>query len=239
MQDIATINHLISRAHSFELPGFGGVLVECDFAVEQFSPSDNVIALPASLVRAVPKRQAEFVAGRWCARLAMQQLGLEPVEVAIGKDRAPVWPPLGCGSITHAGPTHDQSAIACCALAFASDYRGIGVDIENLLVETTVAETQSLIIDAQERALLLAQDASWPWLMTLVFSAKESLFKALYPSVGRYFDFLDARLVELDLPAQRIGFALKVPLAPQLPAGFRIDGQFVTRGQRLLTLICY
>ncbi len=27
--------------------------------------------------------------------------------------------------------------------------------------------------------------------LTLVFSAKESLFKALYPSVNRYFDFLD------------------------------------------------
>lgn len=239
MQDIANINRLIGKLHSFELPGFSGVLVECDFAVERFSLPDEVIALPPSLARAVPKRQAEFIAGRWCARLAMQQLELEPVEIAIGKDRAPVWPEQLRGSITHAGPGEDLSAIACCALAFARDYRGIGVDIENLMAETTVAETQAMIVDAQERALLLAQDASWPWLLTLVFSAKESLFKALYPAVGRYFDFLDARLVELDLSAQRISFELNVPLAPQLPAGFRIDGQFVTRGPRVLTFVCY
>ena len=47
---------------------------------------------PASIQRSVAKRQAEFLAGRICARAALQQLeGLSFIP-AIGEDRAPVWP---------------------------------------------------------------------------------------------------------------------------------------------------
>ena len=35
-------------------------------------------------------------------------------------------------------------------------------------------------------------------LIALMFSAKESLFKALYPQVGVYFDYLDAEIVQVD-----------------------------------------
>ncbi|WP_244081513.1 4'-phosphopantetheinyl transferase superfamily protein, partial [Aeromonas caviae] len=55
--------------------------------------------------------------------------------------------------------------------------------------------------------------------LTLVFSAKESLFKGLYSRVGRYFDFLDARW--LALTAQTLTLELKCPLTPTLPAGWR------------------
>lgn len=239
MQDTANVNRLINRLHSFQMPGFNGVLVECDFTVEDFSLPDQVIVLPSSLERAVPKRQAEFVAGRWCARLAMQQLDSDPVEIAIGKNRAPLWPPHLLGSITHTGPIGEYSSIACCALTLAGACRGIGIDIENLMTEATAAETQSLIIDEQEHALLSQQDAAWPYLLTLVFSAKESLFKALYPAVGRYFDFLDVQLCALDLVASSFSFTLKVPLAPSLPAGFRVDGCFQDRDLRLLTMVRY
>jgi enterobactin synthetase component D len=54
--------------------------------------------------------------------------------------------------------------------------------------------------------------------LTLVFSAKESLFKALYPRVGRYFDFLDARW--LTMTEQTLTFELKSALTPELSAGW-------------------
>ena len=43
--------------------------------------------------------------------------------------------------------------------------------------------------------------------LTLVFSAKESLFKALYPPTRRRFDFLDCELVRLDPEAR--GFCIR------------------------------
>ncbi|HDX8597363.1 TPA: 4'-phosphopantetheinyl transferase superfamily protein, partial [Aeromonas dhakensis] len=55
--------------------------------------------------------------------------------------------------------------------------------------------------------------------LTLIFSAKESLFKALYPRVGRYFDFLDARW--LTMTEQTLTLELVGGLTPTLPAGWR------------------
>ncbi|MGL6523541.1 4'-phosphopantetheinyl transferase superfamily protein, partial [Aeromonas dhakensis] len=55
--------------------------------------------------------------------------------------------------------------------------------------------------------------------LTLIFSAKESLFKALYPRVGRYFDFLDARW--LAMTEQTLTLELVDSLTPTLPAGWR------------------
>lgn len=235
MQKAIAQPSFILESRRSQLPGFAGLLVECDFSVDTFSTEN----LPAPLECAVPKRQAEFLAGRWCARRAMREMGIEPVEVGIGKHRAPVWPLQICGSITHTGPTGEEPSIACCALALAGDYRGIGIDIENIMNENTAAETAALVMDKQERALLMQQDAAWVYLVTLLFSAKESLFKALYPAVGYYFDFLDAQLVAIDLEGGSFSLELKVALAPSLPAGFRVNGCFQGRKLRLLTLVTY
>ena len=44
--------------------------------------------------------------------------------------------------------------------------------------------------------------------LTLIFSAKESLFKALYPSVGYYFDFKDAEITEVNYTQTFLKFRL-------------------------------
>lgn len=59
------------------------------------------IEAPPSIQRSVAKRQAEFLAGRLCARAALQQLQRLDWVPPIGDDRAPIWPEHICGSITH------------------------------------------------------------------------------------------------------------------------------------------
>lgn len=54
-----------------------------------------------------------------------------------------------------------------------------------------------MIGTAQEWALL-AQQFYLTSAVTLLFSAKESLFKALFPQVHIYLDFSDAQLIGLD-----------------------------------------
>ncbi len=239
MHDI-TRSGFIATSRQYRLPGIAGLLVECDFSVEDFASLEPAPGLPTNIAHAVPKRQAEFLAGRWCAWKAQEQLGLVQVEIGVGSNRAPVWPDTVRGSITHTGPAEPGGlSVACCALALAGDYRALGIDLENIMNKTMAEETSSLILDEQERALLSQQDASWPYLVTLVFSAKESLFKALYPAAGRYFDFLDAQLVAIDVEAGKFSVELKVALAPSLPAGFRVHGCFQTRDLRLLTVVSY
>ena len=72
------------------------------------------------------------------------------------------------------------------------------------------------------------------WL-TVLFSGKESLFKALYPGVGRYFDFLDATAGHLDACAGTFTLALRVPLSPEHPQGSTYPIRFHWNGDRVFT----
>src|SRR5208283_1858886 len=60
------------------------------------------VELPAALERATAKRVGEFLAGRFCARAAIEALAGAPVELLPrGPDGCPVWPPGLVGSISH------------------------------------------------------------------------------------------------------------------------------------------
>ena len=75
---------------------FDGTLLQPDTA-DQLG-----LALPVTLDKAVQKRKAEFLAGRYCARAALAQLdGSLAVNIGIGANREPLWPPGFVGSITH------------------------------------------------------------------------------------------------------------------------------------------
>jgi enterobactin synthetase component D len=125
-------------------PLFDGPVARCSLA---FEPDDvttdaawaqffDPTALPASLARAVPKRKAEFLAGRLGARRALAELGLEAPPLPVGPDRSAVWP-AGCvGSITH---THGFVSVAA---ARADRVRSLGVDSERIMREKTAADVR-------------------------------------------------------------------------------------------------
>ncbi|MEO9971881.1 MAG: 4'-phosphopantetheinyl transferase superfamily protein [Hyphomonadaceae bacterium] len=73
-----------------------------------------------------------------------------------------------------------------------------GVDIETVPSGDALSSIMEYCLDADERALILGTERrSVPQLAGLVFSAKETLFKLLYPRVGRYFGFDTAKIREL------------------------------------------
>ncbi|MFM4942078.1 4'-phosphopantetheinyl transferase [Aeromonas bivalvium] len=177
------------------------------------------MALPASLQGAAPKRLGEFLAGRLAAREALRPFGLAGSTVAIGAAREPLWPAGMEGSISHS--VLAGQGLALCGVGPAEG--GMGLDLEAWLGPEQGSQLWPGIMDEDEwgrleagaRAVGLSRAEG----LTLVFSAKESLFKALHPRVGRYFDFLDARW--LTMTAQTLTLELKYPLTPALPAGWR------------------
>ncbi|HWX03622.1 4'-phosphopantetheinyl transferase family protein [Collimonas sp.] len=172
------------------------------------------IVLPASLANAVLKRQVEFAAGRLCARLALHQQGYGGSEtLAIGEHRAPLWPPGYIGSISHG----DGQAVAVVAVNGA--WRALGIDIESMLSREAAQPLVAHLMDAAEQAIGDAAGLPLERWLGLVFSAKESLFKALYPFVGRYFDFLDVEVCELDETQGSLMLRLLGSLSPQCVKG--------------------
>lgn len=187
------------------------------FDPARFGPrawGDAGLQLPEALSRAVPKRQGEFLAGRLAAHQALLEQGIACHEVGIGADRAPVWPAGFEGSISHT--VLGSVGVALCAVRPGS--AGIGLDMEAWLDEGEALRLWPVIADEGEWGRLARSSLGEARALTLLFSAKESLFKALYPRVGRYFDFLDASC--LCLREGEITLALKTPLSGSLPAGW-------------------
>ncbi|MFD8478610.1 4'-phosphopantetheinyl transferase [Kitasatospora sp. NPDC059673] len=162
--------------------------VRCVVRREDGSPSEPLFpAEEALLVQAGPKRRAEFTTVRGCARRALAGLGLPPVPVLPGQRGAPQWPAGVVGSLTHC------EGFRAAAVARAGRIRSLGIDAEpNLPLPPGVREV--VLRPAELRLPDGPQGSGEVHLDRLVFSAKESVFKAWYPLTGLELDFLEAEL---------------------------------------------
>jgi enterobactin synthetase component D len=152
--------------------------------------SSALASLPLSVRLAVPKRQSEFLAGRRCARQALAQGGEAVHELLpLGGDRLPIWPSGWVGCISHSAGT------AIAMVGPSAIYRGVGIDVEALIKSPVLESIRPGVATVEEMACTGVQDQSLA--LTLIFSGKEALFKALYPQVRRILDFSAAQLVSI------------------------------------------
>jgi 4'-phosphopantetheinyl transferase EntD len=142
----------------------------------------------AMVANAVDKRRREFVTGRRCARDALRSLGIEPAPILAGERGMPRWPPGVVGSITHC------AGYRAAAVARSGDLLAIGIDAEpDGPLPAGVLDVVSL---PAERGRLRAQAEARPavhWDRVL-FSAKESVYKAWFPLTRRWLGFDEAEI---------------------------------------------
>lgn len=207
----------------------GAQLVSCHFDPAQLQHDDATLSGIAA-VKGANKRQAEYLAGRLCARQALLQLTGTASVPTVGADRAPCWPAGVVGSITHG------DGWAAAVVAHAGDYQGLGLDVETWLSHERAERLAAQLLTPAE-LLRLAQlpESQRAKQISLSFSLKESLFKALYPLVQQRFYFHDADVLRAaDGQAE---LQLLRDLAPHWPAGSRCQGQFVDLGTQVLSLV--
>lgn len=202
--------------------------VPASVTAADFSALD--IRFPQFLHDAVPKRVAEYLAGRLCAQQALLQLGIRDVQTASGENRAPLWPAGVRGTITH---SHD---LAMAMVAQSDSCLGIGVDIEHFLTPQQEFELQGTVLHPLELLQFSALKHQIRCPLTLIFSAKESIFKALYPLVHQYFDFKAAALTGFD--KDTLFFVITDELCELVPVSTRVmvhyqvfDGWLLTECQ--------
>ncbi len=177
-----------------------------------------------------PARKNEFILGRLCASKAHEICtGRELLELISGVDRAPVWPIDVTGSIAH-----DKNFVGA-AVAKKNDLIGIGIDFEEL--GRTKIELSSHIRSSHD--LISHPDLSDTELLTLIFSTKESLYKALYPSVQKFFGFEDAALTKINLDAGTFQIDLITDLTHNFGPNSRksFEGRFTVENKICLTVI--
>lgn len=194
----------------FGLPG----LYWCEGRISRAAV--DLAQLPETLRAAVPKRQNEYLAGRRCAAKALRTAGLP--EVVGQKDRAPVWP-MGCvGSISHS----DTRAVA----VVSQTHAGLGVDVERLMTLAQASDIQALILTDAEAALRPAA-MTFESFLTLIFSAKESVYKALSAHLPQMPAFLDVTLLALTSDAMTLRLGDRTLIA-----------RYILTPEDVLTLVC-
>jgi len=147
------------------------------------APQDEMCLLSDN---AAPKRRQEFLLGRAAASRALTQIGIDPPPpVGKGQFREPIWPDGVVGSISHSGET----AIAAVALQSFSD--GIGIDLEIIREQRDISQR---LCQGPEYAWVHEHQDKAAERLTILFSAKESLFKAIFPMYGKYFWYKDVEL---------------------------------------------
>lgn len=154
-------------------------------AAQRIGRADPALLWPEeqlAVAGAVPRRLAEFAAGRTAARRVLATLGQPPAALPMGPDRAALWPAgLSC-SIAHD---------ADLAVAVGRWGAPLGVDLEpDAPLE---AELWPVFCSPDELRRL---DGDTGRLVRQVFCAKEAVFKAQDPDARAMFGF-DALTVTL------------------------------------------
>jgi 4'-phosphopantetheinyl transferase EntD len=158
-------------------------------AEEAFGDTPDVVLFPeeeAVIAKAVDKRRREFATARACARAALARLGLPPVPIVPGLRGAPQWPSGIVGSITHC------AGYRACALARDVDIVTVGLDAEPH--DDLPPGVLGAVASDSEQAALAALTSARPGVCwdRMLFSAKESVYKAWFPLTHRWLNFEEA-----------------------------------------------
>lgn len=165
----------------------------------------------SAVAGAVASRRREFALGRWCARRALERFGLGSQPIPVGAQRSPVWPEGIVGSITHC------TGLVGAAVGASDTFMSIGFDAER--DDPLATDLIPLVCTPREIAWTHEQctDFDWP---KVVFSAKESIHKCIWPLSGQTLDFLDVSVI---IDPHRMEFFVddggKSP-----PSGFDLEG---------------
>jgi 4'-phosphopantetheinyl transferase EntD len=187
----------------------------------------------AIVARAVDSRRRAFATGRACARRALADLGLPPLAIPRDEEsRAPLWPAGVVGAITHC------EGYGAAAVAWSRELRGVGIDAEpdgplpdGVLPRVASTEERTLL-----ESLASAEPAvSWD---RLLFSAKESTYKAWFPLARRWLGFEDA-VVTIDPAGGTFTSRVLVP-GPLVSGGRELtgfEGRWLAREGLVLTAV--
>lgn len=214
------------------LPGLS--FIQTQTSPEQFhpqAPAQVALAEPPSILGAQPKRRTDFLAGRLCARQALTCLNGPIICPDQQEDGAPAWPDGFTGSITH------TDGLAAAIAGPRELWLGLGMDLEPVISNERARRLAPRLLTPAERTRFEPMLNQTPGsLVTMVFSLKESLFKALYPITDQRFYFQAAEL--MDAPDD--GYArvrLCTALGPAWPEGATLDAHITDCNGHCLTLI--
>ncbi len=168
---------------------------------ELYSDPPGLVPLPeeeALIAKSVAKRRNEFITVRYCARIALAELGLPPVPILKGDKGEPCWPDGVVGSLTHCAGYRGA------VVGRSASVRSVGIDAEpHDTLPHGVLDAISLPEERSEIPRAMSAELHWD---RILFCAKEATYKAWFPLTKRWLGFEDAHIsFEADSPGSATG----------------------------------
>lgn len=175
---VATDAWLQSALGSLRIPN---VSIGC----RVIAPGDERALTPeetGGICNSIVERRRASGAARIVARQLLADSGFAPGPIPRSAAGAPIWPAGVVGSLAH------DRRIAVAAIAPARCMAALGIDIEP--AERLPEEVFDLVVTPEERATIGGDLVA----ARLLFTAKEAVYKALYPLDQTFLDHHDIRI---------------------------------------------
>ena len=193
-----------------------------DFGLDDLLPEER-----ARVEHAAPKRQREFAAGRVCAHRLLRARGIADAPLLSDGERATLWPEGVVGSISH------SSGLCAVAIASVGEFAALGLDLER---DDAVrpAVWPRICRPAELARLEAAPESARARLATLIFSAKETTYKCLFPRSRVALGFKEVE-IEIDESTQRFRAWLLRATPPLAAEGAVLEGRYAEHPPWLVT----
>ncbi|KAB1503783.1 4'-phosphopantetheinyl transferase superfamily protein [Corynebacterium sp. 320] len=175
------------------------------------------------VAHAVDKRKSDFGDSRWCAHQAMRELVHDGL-IMRGQRGMPVFPEGITGSLTH------TEGFRAAIVGRSYQWRSLGIDAEPAThlpegVFPAIARPEE-----QRRLRRLVRHHDIPVVDKVLFSAKETTYKAWFPLTRRFLDFDQA-----DIDIRPDGTFTSYLLTRPVPVPF-IQGRWAVRDGFVVTV---
>jgi enterobactin synthetase component D len=174
------------------------------------------------------RRRNDYNTGRLCARRALDYLGIGREAIPPGQRGRPLWPKGVIGSISHA------AGFWCAAVSDSK--RSLGIDVERLDRSMSASMLERVCTPHELESICKWEGQGMDAAAILVFSAKEALYKCLYPLVGTFIQFQAAE-INVDWDSDRFTVCLMEDLSPEWTAGTELVGYYSLEADFVLTAI--
>ncbi|MBJ9425484.1 4'-phosphopantetheinyl transferase family protein [Acinetobacter seifertii] len=178
---------------------------------------DQRLEHPLKIAQARVERKNEYLCGRVLVQAVLNHhFGLDQPITSM-HEPLPIWPSHVLGSISHS-----QNKLIV-ALSCHAVY--LGIDIEHWVTSEFAQESADLVLTPSEFDLWKSKACEFfefARYVSLIFSIKESLYKAVYPTAKQYIDFLEASIVDINFENQ----TLTLTFLPEIQQRYQLLEQY-------------
>ena len=201
----------------------------CDVMFEQTN-----IYCPDVIAHSINKRKAEYFVGRYLVANRLNELGFEYCTLESNIDRSPRFPCGAIGSISHC------TNLACVVVtpSCCPDRENLGLDVQELISSDVCRDIESMIVAEQEVDLAVSVELTKEQAITLLFSAKEAIYKALAKFSTRGLNFTDAKLKQINQKTMEFELSESIKLRTNTLKEISCEYWYLAQHKAFLTL-CY